>query len=73
MKSRYAILLSATGFLLNACGGGSDSDLLKEVVRDKSKGTYTVTLDDVQLLKKGSSETLTVPDLPASGATLTRE
>lgn len=73
MKYKYATCLAASAFLLASCSGSSDSELLRNAIPDRSKGTYTVTLDDIELVKKGSSEALDVPDLPAPGATLTKD
>jgi len=63
--TKHALLILVAG--LSACGsGGGDSGNVSSI-------QYSVILTDVELNKKGSSETLAVSGLPAQSATLTQE
>ena len=64
--TKYALLILVAG--LSACGGGGGGDS-----GNVSSIQYSVTLTEVELNKKGSSETLAVSGLPAQSATLTQE
>jgi hypothetical protein len=61
--SKYVVFIMV--LLLAACGGGDDGAV--------TNPQYSVTLTDISLNKKGSTDALTVSGLPARGATLTQK
>jgi len=71
MKTLLAMCAAASVLVIAGCGGDGGGQAGGPPPPPTAQ-TYTTTLTDVELVKKGGTETLAVDSVPADGATLTR-
>lgn len=72
LNTLKAAVVAAWCLVVSACGGSSSGGGgTSPPPPPPVAQNYTVTLTEIELLKKGSSERLDVDGLPAEGATLT--